>query len=455
MAVNNEVLALILGGGQGTRLFPLTQHRSKPAVPIGGKYRLIDIPISNCLHADIRRIFVLTQFNSASLNRHIAQTYRMDLFSHGFVEILAAEQTPDNPNWFQGTADAVRQAARHFVRYDADYYLILAGDHLYRMDYTRAGRRAHRSPRRHHHRRAAGDDRRRVGDGHLPVRSRRADRRVRGKADARAARRKSARAFRPARRSPAHTRRQAVHRVDGHLRVLARRAARHARADGAQGLRPRDHSRGARPLPRQRVPVPRLLGRRRHGRVVLRREHHADARRRAVQVLRSAPADLHAPALPARLAPQRLHRRATRSSPRAATSSAATIEESVVGIRTNVQSGATIRRSVLLGADYYEADDDAPARGDSPRLGIGRDVVLDRVIVDKNARIGDGARLVNEAGVRARRRRRLLHPQRRHHRAEGRRHRTWHNRVGTGAWGLGRLSVPSRVPAAQPLSPSP
>src|SRR5262252_5249555 len=136
MAVNNEVLAIVLGGGQGTRLFPLTQLRSKPAVPIGGQYRLIDIPISNCLHADIRRIFVLTQFNSASLNRHIGQTYRMDLFNQGFVEILAAEQTPDNPHWYQGTADAVRQAARHFVRYDADYYLILAGDHLYRMDYS-------------------------------------------------------------------------------------------------------------------------------------------------------------------------------------------------------------------------------------------------------------------------------------------------------------------------------
>src|SRR5215212_6367448 len=134
--MNSNVLAIILGGGQGTRLFPLTQHRSKPAVPIGGSYRLIDIPVSNCLHADIRRIFVLTQFNSASLNRHIAQAYRMDPFSQGFVEILAAEQTPDNPNWYQGTADAVRQAARHFVRFDADYYLILAGDHLYRMDYS-------------------------------------------------------------------------------------------------------------------------------------------------------------------------------------------------------------------------------------------------------------------------------------------------------------------------------
>src|SRR5205807_8244567 len=121
MPLNTEVLAIILGGGQGTRLFPLTQLRSKPAVPIGGQYRLIDIPISNCLHADVRRIFVLTQFNSASLNRHVGQTYRMDLFNQGFVEILAAEQTPDNPNWYQGTADAVRQAARHFTRYDADY----------------------------------------------------------------------------------------------------------------------------------------------------------------------------------------------------------------------------------------------------------------------------------------------------------------------------------------------
>src|SRR5256885_8409286 len=131
----NDVLTLILGGGRGTRLFPLTHMRSKPAVPLGGKYRLIDIPISNCLHAGLKRIFVLTQFNSASLNRHVAQTYRLDLFSEGFVEVLAAEQTPDSSDWFQGTADAVRQAARHFVGYDADYYLILAGDHLYRMDF--------------------------------------------------------------------------------------------------------------------------------------------------------------------------------------------------------------------------------------------------------------------------------------------------------------------------------
>src|SRR5688500_14807299 len=131
----NDVLTLILGGGRGTRLFPLTHMRSKPAVPLGGKYRLIDIPISNCLHAGLKRIFVLTQFNSASLNRHIAQTYRLDVFSQGFVEILAAEQTPESNAWFQGTADAVRQAARHFMGHDAEHYLILAGDHLYRMDF--------------------------------------------------------------------------------------------------------------------------------------------------------------------------------------------------------------------------------------------------------------------------------------------------------------------------------
>ena len=130
----NDVLTIILGGGRGTRLFPLTHQRSKPAVPIGGKWRLIDIPISNCLHAGLERIFVITQFNSASLNRHIAQTYRMDLFSGGFVEVLAAEQTPEGEHWFQGTADAVRQAARHFRGLDAEYYLILAGDHIYRMD---------------------------------------------------------------------------------------------------------------------------------------------------------------------------------------------------------------------------------------------------------------------------------------------------------------------------------
>jgi glucose-1-phosphate adenylyltransferase len=130
-----DVLGIILGGGQGKRLFPLTLYRSKPAVPIGGKYRLIDIPISNCLHAGIDKIFVLTQFNSTSLHRHISNAYRFDNFSDGFVEILAAMQTQDTTNWYQGTADAVRQQLRHLMSRRADQCLILSGDHLYRMDY--------------------------------------------------------------------------------------------------------------------------------------------------------------------------------------------------------------------------------------------------------------------------------------------------------------------------------
>lgn len=130
-----KVLAIILGGGAGTRLYPLTKLRAKPAVPLAGKYRLIDIPISNCINSDIYKIYVLTQFNSASLNQHIARTYNFSSFHEGFVEILAAQQTPENPNWFQGTADAVRQYSWLFEEFDVDEYLILSGDHLYRMDY--------------------------------------------------------------------------------------------------------------------------------------------------------------------------------------------------------------------------------------------------------------------------------------------------------------------------------
>ncbi len=130
-----KVIALILGGGQGKRLFPLTMYRSKPAVPIGGKYRLIDIPVSNCLHSGIKDIYVLTQFNSESLNNHVNNTYRFDYFSRAFVRILAAEQTVDNTNWFQGTADAVRRNIFHLELKGDEEILVLSGDHLYDMDY--------------------------------------------------------------------------------------------------------------------------------------------------------------------------------------------------------------------------------------------------------------------------------------------------------------------------------
>jgi len=134
--INNKVLGIILGGGQGSRLYPLTKDRSKPAVPIAGKYRLVDIPISNCINSDIKRMYVLTQFNSASLNAHIKNTYHFSFFSSAFVDVLAAEQTINSDEWFQGTADAVRQSMHHFLQNDFEYALILSGDQLYQMDFN-------------------------------------------------------------------------------------------------------------------------------------------------------------------------------------------------------------------------------------------------------------------------------------------------------------------------------
>lgn len=134
--LNNKVLSIILGGGQGSRLYPLTENRSKPAVPIAGKYRLVDIPISNCINSNIKRMYVLTQFNSASLNKHIKNTYHFSFFSSSFVDVLAAEQTMKSDKWFQGTADAVRQSMHHFMQHDFDYALILSGDQLYHMDFN-------------------------------------------------------------------------------------------------------------------------------------------------------------------------------------------------------------------------------------------------------------------------------------------------------------------------------
>ena len=393
--MDNEVLAIILGGGQGTRLFPLTQTRSKPAVPIGGKYRLIDIPISNCLHADIRRIFVLTQFNSASLNRHIAQAYRMDLLSQGFVDILAAEQTPDNPNWFQGTADAVRQAARHFSRYEAAYYLILAGDHLYRMNYRELI--------------AAHIDRKAdITIAALPISIDDAP----GMGIVRFDRRGQIAAFEE---KPQRARLEEIGRsipdgaaLEGHapdtpfiasmgiyvfsrdvlLNVLEREGA----TDFGREIIP-----GA--LDRYQVSAFLFRG---YWADVGTIDSFYDAN---MMLTRSgAPFKFYDARRPIYTHPRflpgsRLSDCAIRDSIVAdgCILDRSVVESSIIGIRTSIQAGATIRRSVLLGADVYEDADDAPPRGDCPAMGIGRNVVLDGVIVDKNARIGDGARLVNEA----------------------------------------------------------
>jgi glucose-1-phosphate adenylyltransferase len=388
----NDVLTVILGGGRGTRLFPLNRMRSKPAVPLGGKYRLIDIPISNCLHAGLKRIFVLTQFNSASLNRHIAQTYRLDLFSEGFVEVLAAEQTPDSSDWFQGTADAVRQAARHFRGYDADYFLILAGDHLYRMDFCELIESHIES----------GSD---ITIAAQPI-------------------------------APADATQMGILRFDELGRIAGfeekPRAERLAEiggsipkgstAGGTSPDKPFVASMGIYVFSREvlldildqpgvdfgKEIIPNALRTHRVNPYIFRGywadvgtiDAFYDANIQLTK--RGAPFNFFHPRWPIYTHPRFLP--ATRAYECRIQSSIVaegchldecTISDSVVGIRTHVSPGATIARSVLLGADFYEEEVGVT----SIPLGIGRDTVLDRVIVDKNARIGDNVRLVNAAGT--------------------------------------------------------
>jgi glucose-1-phosphate adenylyltransferase len=387
----NDVLALILGGGRGTRLFPLTHMRSKPAVPIGGKYRLIDIPISNCLHAGLKRMFVLTQFNSASLNRHVAQTYRLDVFSDGFVEILAAEQTPESSDWFQGTADAVRQAARHFAGYPADHYLILAGDHLYRMDFCE------------------------LLDSHIESG---ADITI---------------AAQPVNATDATQMGIFLFDRDGQIAGFEEKpaAARLAEmrssvpfgstAGGITADKPFVASMGIYVFTRDALLdalkepgidfgkeiIPRALGTNRVHSYVY-RGYWADVgtieafyEANIALTRREAPFNFFHPRFPIYTHPRFLP--GTRADGCHVDGSIVTegcfldhceIRDSVIGIRTNVGRDSKVTRSILLGADTYEEDD----LGDIP-LGVGRNVVLDRVIVDKNARIGDDVRLVNERQV--------------------------------------------------------
>ncbi len=388
----NDVLTLILGGGRGTRLFPLTHMRSKPAVPLAGKYRLIDIPISNCLHAGLQRIFVLTQFNSASLNRHVAQTYRLDMFSEGFVEVLAAEQTPDSSAWFQGTADAVRQAARHFKGFDAEYFLILAGDHLYRMDFNE------------------------LLESHIE-----------GNADITIA-------VQPV--SADDATQMGILKFDdlgqitgfeekpdaARLAEIGRSIPRGSVAGGTTPEKPFVASMGIYVFNREvlmemldapgvdfgKEIIPKAITTHAVCPYVF-RGYWADVGTidsfydaNIALTRRGAPFNFFHPRWPIYTHPRFLP--ATRAFDSRLESTIVaegcyldrcTVSSSVVGIRTKISPGASITRSVLLGADYYEEDTAANAIP----LGIGHDVVLDRVIVDKNARIGDGVRLVNESGV--------------------------------------------------------
>jgi glucose-1-phosphate adenylyltransferase len=390
-----NVLSVILGGGQGSRLYPLTHMRSKPAVPIGGKYRLIDVPISNCLHADLRRIYVLTQFNSASLNRHIGNTYRMDQFSSGFVEILAAEQTPESTAWFEGTADAARKARRHFEMHDADYYLILAGDHLYRMNYMQL-LQAHLD---------------RMADitiaalPAMPVDATGMGIFTFDKSDQIVAFEEKPNAQRLAQMKTSLPHGSTALRVTDDKPFIASmgiylftRKVLHELLE----MEGNDFGRQLIPAALNRFRVSAYLfgG---YWADVGTVDSYYDANIQLTQP--SAPFSFYDPACPIYtherfLPPSRMLNSDLRNALVSDGSylDQSSITDSVVGIRTIVRSGAKIRRSVLLGADYYEHDTNGAARHTVP-MGIGRNAELDRVIVDKNARIGDGARLVNTTGV--------------------------------------------------------
>lgn len=385
-----DVLAVILGGGRGTRLFPLTYRRSKPAVPIAGKYRLIDIPVSNCLNSEIRRIFVLTQYNSESLNKHLTQTYKFDIFSSAFVSILAAEQTEQSPDWFQGTADAVRQSLWHMAAHRAREVLILSGDQLYQMDYRKLVE-AHR---------------RQVADATVAV--------IPVAAEQTSAfgilkMNRQGRIVHFEEKPPAERLPELASELPGQgqvwlasmgIYVFNREALERSLAD--PGLV--DFGKNVIPeaVPRLRVQAHVHRG---YWEDVGTIRSYFDANLALCQPV--PPFDFYDAARPIYTAPRfmpatkvedcRLHEALISEG---SIVMGAEIERAVVGIRSRIGRGAVVRESLVLGAAFYESLEEierAHARG-LPPLGIGEGSQVQRAIVDKNARIGAGVRILNEAG---------------------------------------------------------
>ena len=388
----NDVLAIILGGGRGTRLFPLTLKRSKPAVPIAGKYRLIDIPISNCLNANLRQIFVLTQFNSESLNKHVAMTYKFDVFSSGFVSVLAAEQTEEGGNWFQGTADAVRQSLRHMRRTPGRDLLILSGDQLYSMDYQHMLRT---------HRESGADATVAV----IPVSADQASAFGILKMDA------TGRIVHfdekpPAERLPALVSELPGGGGPGYLAsmgiyifkrdVLELSLASPKLVDFGRHVIPDA-------VPRQRVQAHVYRG---YWEDVGTIQSYFQANLALCEPI--PPFDFYDEAHPVYTHPRFLPAsKVERCNIHNALISegcimnGAEIDRAVIGIRSRIGAAAHIRNSLLVGADFYETLEDmrsAEARG-VPVVGIGSESVIENAIIDKNARIGRGVRIVNDAGI--------------------------------------------------------
>jgi glucose-1-phosphate adenylyltransferase len=385
-----DTVAVILGGGQGTRLFPLTKDRSKPAVPLAGKYRLIDIPISNCINSEIRQIFVLTMYQSASLNAHIASTYRFDLFSRGFVTVLAAEQTRKGGNWFQGTADAVRQAWVHINAQPSRHILILSGDHLYRMDYGAF---------RVEHERSKAE----ISIAVQPVTAEEAPELGLVKIDA------GGRIVRFVEK-PKTPEALAEMRCDTTAFGLSHDQAQKRPYLASMGIYYFDTTvmaevlnRGAHQTDFGKHIIPQAISERRVQAYCF-QGYWADIG--TVGAFYEANMDLVAP-LPKfdfydQTMPIFTHSRALPGSKfNQATVErsvicdgvivdGATVRGSIVGVRARIFPGAVVEDSIVMGADQYESPNDS-----RPRTGIGENAHVRRAIVDKNASVGSGAQLIN------------------------------------------------------------
>jgi len=395
-----NVITLVLGGGQGSRLYPLTKFRSKPAVPLAGKYRLIDIPLSNCINSGLNRIYVLTQFNSVSLHKHIRSTYNFDAFSRGFVEVLAAQQTLDSSDWYQGTADAVRQNLRYIEDHDAELVLILSGDQLYRMDF-REMLKTHRE---------SGAD---VTIAALPVPRSMASAlgimrvddsgRVQGFLE----KPQTDEDLDLVRTDPAWIDAQGIE--SGGRECLASMGIylfrRETLVDVLQKTDYRDFGKEVFPASiRSRRVQCHLFDGYWEDIGTIRSFYHANLELASTNPpfeISSAESPIYTRARflpPTRMDGVTVHRSLVADG--CQIEAGAVIENSVIGLRCRIGRGVQIRNSVIMGADYYE-DVKSNAGKDEHRvpLGIGAETVIDGAIIDKNARIGRGVQITNPDGV--------------------------------------------------------
>jgi glucose-1-phosphate adenylyltransferase len=388
-----RTLAVIMGGGAGTRLFPLTKDRSKPAVPLGGKYRLVDIPISNCLNSGLRSIYVLTQFNSMSLHRHIQASYKFDNFSRSFVDILAAQQTPEGSQWYQGTADAVRQNMRYFLERPFDYYIILSGDQLYRMDFRAL---------LHQHVRSGAEitlatkpvTREQVAE--FGIMQSDADRRItrfveKPKDESVLSEFKMSRELLTSvGMAPEEELYQASMGIYVFNRDVLVECLENDLADFGKHIIP--HS-----IAERQVRAYIFDGYWEDiGTIRAFYEANLDLTDLLPQYSffeASSPIYTHPRFLPGSKINGATLRQAIIAD--GCIISDAHLERSVIGVRSIIQTGATIRNSIVMGADYYETDPASSDRG-LPPIGIGRNCVIDRAIIDKNARIADGVVITPE-----------------------------------------------------------